>query len=115
MADELKRFKRVLHVREVEREITQGELAEKMREEEFILGRMNSIKEKRDDALASFCSERGVVSLQQLWFERQSLDVMEKNLDANRQELDLCRAEIEETKTVLLERHRNVELMERFV
>ena len=41
MAGELKRFKRVLHVREVEREITESELAVKMREEESILTRLN--------------------------------------------------------------------------
>jgi flagellar export protein FliJ len=115
MAGELKRFRRVLHVREVEREITQSELAVKMREEESILYRMNEIESLRDDAMAEFCSEKGIVSPQQLWFERQSLDVMENKLDINKQELEHCRAEIEETKTTLLERHRNVQLMEHFV
>jgi flagellar export protein FliJ len=115
MAGELKRFKKVLHVREVERDITQGELALKVREEESILTRLNEIEARRDDALADFCSEKGIVSPQQLWFERQSLDVMEKKLDMNKHELACCRAEIEETKTVLLERHRNVQLMEHFV
>jgi flagellar export protein FliJ len=115
MAGELKRFRRVLHVREVEREITQSELAVKMREEESILYRMNEIESLRNDAMAEFCSEKGIVSPQQLWFERQNLDVMENKLDINKQELEHCRAEIEETKTALLERHRNVQLMERFV
>jgi flagellar export protein FliJ len=116
MADDLKRFRKVLHVREVEREITQGELAVKLNEEETILDRVNAITARRDDALAEFCSAKdGLVSPQQLWFERQNLDVIEKKLDMDKQELELCRADIEETKTVLLERHRNVQLMEKYV
>jgi flagellar export protein FliJ len=115
MADDVKRFKRVLHVREVEREITQSELAVRMREEEAIMDRLSGIEALRDDAMAEFCSEKGFVSPQQLWFERQSIDVMEKNIDEGKQELEHCRTEIEETKTVLLERHRNVQLLEHYV
>lgn len=111
----MKRFKRVLHVREVEREITQSELAVRMREEEAIMDRLSGIEALRDDAMAEFCSEKGFVSPQQLWFERQSIDVMEKNIDEGKQELEHCRTEIEETKTVLLERHRNVQLLEHYV
>ena len=115
MAGELKRFKRVLHVRDVEREITESELAVKMREEESILTRLNEIEARREDAIADFCSGKGVVSPRQLWFERQSLDVMERKMNKNKQELECCRAEIEETKTILLERYRNVQMMEHFV
>lgn len=116
MASELVRFKRVLRVREVEREVTQTELAVKMQEEETILDKISSIEARRNDALADFCSGRdAIVSPQQLWFERQNLDVMEKHLSVNRDELAVCRNEIEETKSVLLERHRNVQMMERYV
>jgi flagellar export protein FliJ len=116
MANELNRFRRVLHVREVERDITQGELAVKMKEEETILSELNAVTAKKEDALTEFCSGKNcLVSPQQLWLERQNLDVLEKKLDLNKQELAHCREEIEETKTVLLERHRNVQLMEGFV
>jgi flagellar export protein FliJ len=112
---ELKRFKRVLHVREEERELTQWELSLRMREEESVKSRLSEIEAMRDGALADFCSEKGIVSPQQLWFERQSLDVMEKKVDMNKQELECCRVKIEETKADLLEKHRNVQLMERYV
>jgi flagellar export protein FliJ len=116
MANELNRFRRVLHVREVEREITQGELAVKMREEESILDRLNRIKATHDSALEDFCSGRDcLISPQQLWFERQNLDLIEKRLDEDKHELEDCRARIEETKGVLLENHRNVQIMEHFV
>ena len=116
MANELIRFRRVLRVREVEREITQGELAVKLQEEETILEKLNTIQASRDDALADFCSDREeLVSPQQMWFERQNLDIMERHLDTNKKELETCRVEIEEKKTVLLERHQNVQIMERYV
>jgi Flagellar biosynthesis chaperone len=116
MADEVKRFQRVLRVREVEREITQGELAEKLREEETIVEKLIAAESQRDAALESFCSEREeLLSPQQLWFERQSLDVMERSLDEDRQELEVCRERIEETKVELLEKHRNVQMMEKYV
>ncbi|MDR1514092.1 MAG: flagellar FliJ family protein [Synergistaceae bacterium] len=115
MSGELKRFKRVLHIREEERELTQWELSVRMREEESILTKMSEIEAKRDDAMADFCAEKGVVSPQQLWFERQNLDVMEKKLNLNKQELECCRVQIEETKTELIEKHRSVQLMERYV
>lgn len=116
MAGEVKRFKRVLHVREVEREITQGELAEHMREESNILQRLDVIQTERDRALDDFCSGRdAVISPQQMWFERQNIDVIERTLDSGRQELASCRQQIEETKVVLVEKHRNVQLMEKHV
>lgn len=116
MAGEVRRFNRVLHVREVERRITQGELADRMREEESILKKVDDIRTKRDTALSDFCSGRdGVVSPQQMWFERQSIDVLESNLEGGRQELECCRGKIEETKVVLVEKHRNVQLMEKYV
>ncbi|MDR3254596.1 MAG: hypothetical protein LBT31_03385 [Synergistaceae bacterium] len=116
MANELNRFRRVLHVREVEREITQSELATKEHEEETILDRLNEITERRENALTEFCSGRdSLISPQQLWFERQNLDLIEKRLVADKHELEDCRACIEETKVVLLEKHRNVQIMEHFV
>ena len=45
MADDLVRFQRVLHVREVERELTQIELTEKMGVEERIEKRITEIRD----------------------------------------------------------------------
>lgn len=115
-AAEVKRFSRVLHVREMERQITQGELAEHMKEESSIISRLNVMQEKRDRALDTFCSGSGcVVSPQLLWLERQNIDVMERSLDSGKQELESCRQRIEETKGILVEKHRNVQLMEKHV
>jgi flagellar export protein FliJ len=113
---EVKRFKRVLHIRTVEREITQGELAGQLREEKEIMGRLGEIESKRDSAMADFCAGgRDAVSPRQFWFERQNIDIIEHSLSDGRQELDVCRDKIEETKAELIERHQNVQLMEKYV
>ncbi|MDR1651292.1 MAG: hypothetical protein LBR87_05850 [Synergistaceae bacterium] len=113
---EVRRFKKVLHIRTVEREITQGELAVRLQEESEILGRISDIENRRDSALADFCAGRDeAVSPQQFWLERQNIDVMERDLSDGRQELDLCRGRIEDTKAELLARHQNVQLMEKYV
>jgi flagellar biosynthesis chaperone FliJ len=40
---------------------------------------------------------------------------MERKLSNDRQELESCRGKIEETRTELVSRHQNVQLMERYV
>lgn len=116
MTGETKRFTKVLHVREVERQITQGELAERMQQESTIMKRLDVMQEKRDKALDAFCTgHECVISPQQLWFERQNIDMMERSLDTGKRELAACRQQIEETKGILVEKHRNVQLMEKHV
>ncbi|MDR1137133.1 MAG: flagellar FliJ family protein [Synergistaceae bacterium] len=116
MGKEVVRFKKVLRVRATERDITQMELAGRLSEEGAILGRLNEIETNRENALDEFCSGRGeTVSLQQLWLERQNIDRMERLLSDGKRELETCRYKIEETKAELLERHQNVQLMERHV
>jgi flagellar export protein FliJ len=113
---EVVRFERVLHVRTVERDITKSELAERKAEEGAIMGRINETENVRDDAVASFCvPSGGAVSPQELWFARQNIDIMERTLADDRQELEVCRDKIEVTEAELLTRHQNVRLMTRYV
>jgi len=116
MSKEVVRFNRVLHVREVERGITQSELAGRLQEEDVIVGRISEMETTRDNALDNFCATRAeTVSPMQLWFERQNIDMMERKLSDDRQELEVCRVRIEETRAELVSRHQNVQLMERYV
>jgi flagellar export protein FliJ len=116
MGKEVPRFRKVLRVRAVERDITRMELTGRLNEEGEILGRLNEMETKRESALDEFCSGRdGAVSAWQLWLERRDIDRIECDLSDGRQELETCRCKIEETKAELLERHQNVQLMERHV
>jgi len=116
MSKEVVRFNRVLRVREIERTITQTELAGRLEEEGEIIGKINEIETMRDSALDDFCATRTeAVSPMELWFARQSIDVMERKLSDGRQELESCRVKIEETRAELVTRHQDFQLMERYV
>ena len=116
MNKEVVRFNKVLHVREIERGVVQTELAGRLQEEGAIVGRINEMETVRDNALDDFCATREeTVSPTQLWFERQNIDMMERKLSDDRQELEVCRVKIEETRVELVSRHQNVQLMERYV
>ena len=116
MNKEVVRFNRVLHVREIERGITQSELVGRLQEEGTIVGRINEMETMRDCALDDFCATKGeTVSPMQLWYERQNIDIMELKLSNDRRELEYCRVKIEETRAELVSRHQNVQLMERYV
>jgi len=116
MSKEVVRFNKVLHIRVVERDITQTELAGRLLEEGAIIGRINEMETERENALDDFCAGRKeTMSPQELWFERQNIDIMERKLSNGRQELDACRGKIEETRAELVSRHQNVQLMERYV
>ena len=116
MSKEVVRFNKVLRVREIERGITQTELAGHLQEEGAIVGKISEMETIRDNALDDFCTTRAeTISPMQLWFERQNIDIMERNLSDNRQELEVCRVKIEETRAELVTRHQNVQLMERHV
>ncbi|MCL2684225.1 MAG: hypothetical protein FWE55_03180, partial [Synergistaceae bacterium] len=98
MSKEVVRFNKVLHVREIERGITQTELAGRLQEEGTIVGRINEMETKRDNALDDFCATRAeTISPMQLWLERQNIDMMERKLSDDRHELESCRVKIEET------------------
>lgn len=113
---EVVRFGRVLRVRETERDISRSELAAKIAEEEAILRGLREAREKEENALSDFCSGTDrVVSPQQLWFERQNLDILNEKSESREEDLRNCRSEIEEKKSDLLEKHRNVQLMGRHV
>lgn len=116
MNKEVLRFGRVLRVRETERDISQSELAARMAEEEAILRDLREAREKEENALSEFCSGANrVVSPQQLWLERQNLDILNEKSESREEDLRHCRSEIEEKKSELLEKHRNVQLMCRHV
>ena len=56
-----------------------------------------------------------MVSLQEIWLQRQCIEVIEKHIDKNKENLNDVRRRISDTETRLLERHRDVRVMESYV
>ena len=110
------RFQRILRTRQQERDLVQAELVRQQREEEELVQRLDELLREKDRALDDFCRVRpGLLSPRTLWFERQNLDQLERFAGENREALDRCRRDMEETKRRLLERHRNVRILEQYI
>ncbi|MDR1649095.1 MAG: hypothetical protein LBR71_02445 [Synergistaceae bacterium] len=116
MQQRIERFSRLLKLRENARQTEQIVLAEERNEEETVLHRIDSLGKEKAQAMDEFC--RGgekTFSRQEIWFQRQTIEVIEKRLDKSREQCDEVRRRIAETEERLAERHREVRLMEGYV
>jgi flagellar export protein FliJ len=116
MQQRIQRFSRVLKLRENDRQTEQIVLAEERREEDVVLRRLDFLGSEKSEAIDAFRStaER-TVSRQEIWFQRQSIDVIEKHIDKSRENLGDVQRRIAGTEQRLIERHRDVRLMEGYV
>ena len=112
----IQRFSRILKLRENDRQAEQIVLAEERREEDAVLHRLDSLKGEKTQALEAFFGggER-MVSRQEIWFQRQCIDVIEKHIDEGKEDLNDVQRRIAGTENRLLERHRDVRVMEGYV
>jgi flagellar export protein FliJ len=119
MQQRIERFGRLLKLRENYRQTEQLILAEERKEEEAVLDRLDSLGKEKAKAIDEFCrtgqSEEKTVSRQEIWFQRQAIDVIEKHLDKGRELHNDVRRRITDTEERLAERHREVRMMEGYV
>jgi flagellar export protein FliJ len=119
MQQRIERFSRLLKLRENDRRTEQIVLAEERSEEETALRWLDSLGKEKARAMDDFCrsgwSETKTVSRQEIWSQRQTIDVIEKHLGKSREICDEVRRRIVKTEERLAERHREVRLMEGYV
>ncbi|MDR1978419.1 MAG: flagellar FliJ family protein [Synergistaceae bacterium] len=116
MKQRIQRFSRILKLRENDRQAEQIELAEERREEDAVLHRLDSLKSEKTKAIEDFLGEgERVVSRQEIWFQRQCIDVIEKYIGEGKENLNEVQRRIAGTEERLLERHRDVRVMEGYV
>jgi len=116
MYPRIQRFNRILRLRENYRKEEQVILAEERREEDVVLQKLDSLGKEKNGAVDTFRGEaERTVSLQEIWLQRQTIDVIDKYIDKSRENLSDVRRRITGTEMRLLERHRDVRLMETYV
>jgi len=116
MQQRIQRFSRILKLRENYRQEEQIILAEERQEEDVVLSRLDSLGMEKTSAVDAFRGEaEKTVSLQEMWLQRQTIDVIDKHIDSGRENLRDVRHRIAGTEARLLERHRDVRLMETYV
>ena len=116
MEHRIQRFSRILKLRENYRQTEQIILAEERREEDAVLRRLDALGGEKALAMDIFRSgEEKILSRQDIWFQRQTIDVIEKHIDKSKENLGDVQRRIAGTEVRLLERHRDVRVMEGYV
>jgi len=116
MLERIQKFSRILKLRENYRKEEQIVLAEERREEDAVLHRLDFLGKEKKGAVDVFRGEaERTLSLQEMWLQRQTIDVIEKRIDKSKENLHDVRRRIAGTEERLLEKHRDVRLMETYV
>lgn len=112
----IRKFSRILKLREDDRRSEQSLLAAERQEEKDVLDRLFSLEGERSRALDDFSGcEGGMVSCAELWFRRQFIDVIQDRIHEGNDSLRDVRKRIAETEERLVDRHRDVRIMETYV
>jgi flagellar export protein FliJ len=116
MQQRIQRFRRILKLRENYRQEEQIILAGERQEEGEVLDRLDSLGKEKLSAVDTFRGEaERTVSLQEMWLQRQVIDVIEKRISRGNENLRDVRHRIAGTEKRLLEKHRDVRVMETYV
>ena len=116
MQQRIERFGRILKLRENDRRTEQAVLAAERSEEDKVLRRLDALGNEKAKALEDFRgNEDKTLSRQEIWFQRQSIDVIEKHIGESRENLNDVQGRIVKTEARLVERHRDVRMMEGYV
>jgi len=109
-------FSRILKLRENYRQEEQIILAEERKEEDVVLNALNSLSKEKLSAVDAFRGQaEKTSSLQEMWLQRQAIDIIEKHISSGKENLSDVRRRIAGTEERLLERHRDVRVMETHV
>jgi len=117
MQQRIQRFGRILKLRENYRQEEQIILAEERQEEAELLNKIDFLSKEKSRAVDAFrgSEPEKTVSLQEMWLQRQVIDVIEKRINSGKENLYEVRRRIVGTEERLLERHRDVRVMETYV
>jgi len=117
MLQKINRFNRILKTREKFREEEQIRLRNQRNEEEGIVEKLSSLNTEKKVAFDDFSSmsDGAVLSTQELWFQRQVVDVIDKDIDKESVSLNVVRKKIVDTESRLLEKHKDVKIMDKHI
>ncbi|MDI9370227.1 MAG: flagellar export protein FliJ [Synergistaceae bacterium] len=116
MKEKVDRFQRILKTREKSREEEQLLLADQRGEEERLVTRLDVLHTEKKKAFDEFRTQQGeLVSPREMWFHRRSIDVVDKRICDGNSSLCDVRQAIEATEVRLVEKHREVRIMENYI
>ena len=116
MQQRIARFNRILKIREDSRKNEQAVLAAERSEERAVISHIAQLEDEKAQAIHDFSSAGSqTVSANDLWFQRQFIDAIDTDIVKGRSSLAEVRTRIAGTEARLVERHKDVRIMETYI
>ena len=116
MHERIARFNRILKIREDSRKNEQAILAAERSEEREVIAHITQLEGEKKQAISDFSRAGGqAVSATDLWFQRQFIDAINTDITRGQDALSEVRTRIADTEARLVERHKDVRIMETYI
>lgn len=116
MQQRIAKFNRILKIREDSRKNEQAILAAERSEERAVIAHISQLEGEKAQAIHDFGrAGTQAVSANDLWFQRQFISAIDTDIDKGKTSLAEVRTRIIGTEARLVERHRDVRVMETYI
>lgn len=116
MKQRIQRFRRILKIREDARQEEQATLLAERGEEADVLKQLSVLEDEKTVAIREFSAAGGHgMSSTELWFQRQFISAIDTDIAKERTSLADVRQRIAGTEARLVERHKDVRVMETYL
>ena len=114
MQQKIAKFNRILKIREDSRKNEQAILAAERSEERAVMEHLNQLEGEKTQAISDFGNTKAL-SATELWFQRQFIDAINNDITRGQNSLAEVRQRITGTEARLVEKHRDVRIMETYI
>ena len=116
MQQRISKFNRILKIREDSRKNEQAILAAERSEEQAVLNHLSQLEGEKAQAIHDFSTTgTQAISANDLWFQRQFIDAIDTDIMKGKNSFADVRTRILGTEARLVERHRDVRIMETYI
>lgn len=116
MQQRIAKFNRILKIREDSRKNEQAILAAERSEERAVMDHLTQLEGEKSQAIRDFSNAGGqAISATDLWFQRQFIDAINTDILRGQNSLTEVRTRISNTEARLVERHKDVKIMETYI
>ena len=116
MQERIATFNRILKIREDSRKNEQAILAAERSEERAVIAHITQLEGEKSQAIRDFSTAgTQTVSANDLWFQRQFIDAINSDISRGQTSLAEVRTRIAGTEARLVERHKDVRIMETYI
>ena len=116
MQQRIAKFNRILKIREDSRKNEQAILAAERSEERAVINHITQLEGEKAQAIRDFSTTgEKIISATDLWFQRQFIDAIDTDIHKGQESLKEVRGRIINTEARLVERHKDVKIMETYI